>query len=286
MGIIKAENLIHEYIKKDENDNIEEVFRALDRINLDVNTGDFIGILGHNGSGKSTIAKHINALLLPTEGCIWVDGIDTKNQEQVWDIRQTAGMVFQNPDNQIIGTVVEEDVAFGPENIGVPTDEIWKRVEDSLTQVEMLEYRKHSPNRLSGGQKQRVAIAGVLAMKPKCIVLDEPTAMLDPIGRNEVIETIKMLNKKEKVTVILITHFMNEVVDADKVIIMEKGRISLQGSPKEVFSKVDKIKELGLSLPTATWMAHELRCSGIDIKEGMLRIEELVDEICRLSLRM
>lgn len=286
MGILKSEKLIYNYEKKDENNNIEEVFRALDGVNLDVKKGDFIGILGHNGSGKSTLAKHINALLLPSEGTIWVDGMDTREESKVWDIRQTAGMVFQNPDNQIIGTVVEEDVAFGPENIGIPTDEIWKRVEDSLTRVEMIKYRNHSPNRLSGGQKQRVAIAGVLAMKPKCIVLDEPTAMLDPIGRKEVIDTIKMLNKKENVTVILITHFMNEVIDADKVIVMDKGRIAMEGTPIEVFSKTKEIKEIGLNLPSATALAFALRNQGLDIKEGILRIEELVEEICRLNSKM
>ena len=283
MSIIKSEGLTYDYIKKDENDNIEEVFRAIDGVKLEVKEGDFIAILGHNGSGKSTLAKHINALLIPSEGTLWVDGMDTKDESHLWDIRQSAGMVFQNPDNQIIGTIVEEDVAFGPENIGVPTQDIWKRVEESLISVDMLKYRNHSPNKLSGGQKQRVAIAGVLAMKPKCIVLDEPTAMLDPIGRREVIETIKLLNEKENVTVIFITHYMNEVVDADRVIVMDKGNIAMQGTPREIFSKVDELKEIGLNVPMVTKLAYDLKQSGLDIKEGILKVEELVEELCRLN---
>lgn len=283
MSIIKSDGLSYDYIKKDEYDNIEEVFRAIDDVKLDVKEGDFIAILGHNGSGKSTLAKHINALLTPTEGTLWVDGMDTKDETHLWDIRQTAGMVFQNPDNQIIGTVVEEDVAFGPENIGVPTEEIWKRVEESLISVDMVKYRNHSPNRLSGGQKQRVAIAGVLAMKPKCIVLDEPTAMLDPIGRKEVIETVKLLNKNENVTVIFITHFMEEVVDADHVIVMDRGKIAMEGTPREIFSKVDELKAIGLNVPMVTRLAHDLKNSGLNINEGILKVEELVEEICRLN---
>jgi len=283
MSIIKSDGLTYDYIKKDENDNIEEVFRAIDGVKLEVKEGDFIAILGHNGSGKSTLAKHINALLIPTEGTLWVDGMDTKDETHLWDIRQSAGMVFQNPDNQIIGTIVEEDVAFGPENIGVPTQDIWKRVEESLISVDMLKYRNHSPNKLSGGQKQRVAIAGVLAMKPKCIVLDEPTAMLDPIGRREVIETIKLLNEKENVTVIFITHYMNEVVDADRVIVMDKGKIAMQGTPREIFSKVGELKEIGLNVPMVTKLAYDLKQSGLDIKEGILKVEELVEELCRLN---
>lgn len=283
MGIIKSDSLTYDYIKKDENDNIEEVFRAIDGVKLDVKAGEFIAILGHNGSGKSTLAKHINALLTPTQGTLWVDGMDTKDEAYLWDVRQTAGMVFQNPDNQIIGTVVEEDVAFGPENIGVPTQEIWKRVEESLINVDMVKYRNHSPNRLSGGQKQRVAIAGVLAMKPKCIVLDEPTAMLDPIGRREVIETIKLLNEKENVTVIFITHYMNEVVDADRVIVMDRGKIAMQGAPREIFSKVEALESIGLNVPMVTRLAYDLKKSGLDINEGILKVEELVEVLCRLN---
>lgn len=283
MSIIETKSLTYDYIKKDENDNIEEVYRAIDDVKINVKAGDFIAILGHNGSGKSTLAKHINALLTPTEGTLWVDGMDTKDETHLWDIRQTAGMVFQNPDNQIIGTVVEEDVAFGPENIGIPTQEIWKRVEESLISVDMVKYRNHSPNRLSGGQKQRVAIAGVLAMRPKCIVLDEPTAMLDPIGRKEVIETVKLLNKKENVTVIFITHYMEEVVDADRVIVMDRGKIAMEGTPREVFSKVEELKSIGLNVPMVTRLAHDLKNSGLNIKEGILKVEELVEEICQLS---
>lgn len=279
MGIIKSKNLTFEYIVRDEEGNVESINTAVDNVSLDIEEGQFIAILGHNGSGKSTFAKHINVLLSPTEGSLWVDNIDTKKEEQIWDIRQTAGMVFQNPDNQIIGTIVEEDVAFGPENIGVPTEEIWERVETSLEAVGMTEYRHHSPNKLSGGQKQRVAIAGILAMKPKCIVLDEPTAMLDPNGRKEVINTITRLNKEEKVTIILITHYMDEVTGADKVFVMDDGKIVLEGTPKEVFSHVEQLKALRLDVPQTTELAFELEKAGIPMKRGILTIDEFVDEI-------
>lgn len=283
MNIIKASKLVYDYIKNDEENNIQEISRAVNQVDLDVEEGDFIAILGHNGSGKSTLAKHINAILLPTEGSLWVEGMDTKEKEHLWEIRQKAGMVFQNPDNQIIGTIVEEDVGFGPENIGIETAEIWKRVEDALTAVDMIAYRKHSPNKLSGGQKQRVAIAGVVAMKPKCIVLDEPTAMLDPSGRKEVLTAISELNKKENVTVILITHFMEEVINADKVIVMDKGEIAMQGTPREIFTGVEELKALGLNVPVVTELAYQLGKKGVQVKKGILTINELVEEICRLG---
>lgn len=279
MGIIKAKNLIFEYIRRDEEGNVESIHRAVDDVDLDVQKGDFIAILGHNGSGKSTLAKHINAILLPTEGTVWVKGMDTKDEDKLWDIRQSAGMVFQNPDNQIIATVVEEDVGFGPENLGIPTEEIWKRVEDSLKAVGMLEFRNHSPNKLSGGQKQRVAIAGIMAMKPECIILDEPTAMLDPNGRNDVIRTIKELNKNEKVTVLLITHYMDEVIHADKVIVMDQGKIVMQGTPREIFSKVDELKKYRLDVPQVTELAYELQKKGLPIPNGILTVEELVNAL-------
>ena len=283
MDFIKSENLTYDYIKTDENGNVEEIYRAINDIDLNIKEGQFIAILGHNGSGKSTLAKHINALITPTDGTLWIDGMNTKDESKIWDIRQSAGMVFQNPDNQIIGTVVDEDVAFGPENIGIESDEIIKRVEESLLKVEMLKYKNHSPNRLSGGQKQRVAIAGVLAMHPKCIVLDEATAMLDPIGRKEVLETVLALNKKEDVTIIFITHYMNEVVDADKLFVMDKGKIKLQGTPIEVFSKVDELLEIGLSVPIPTLIAHELRKEGFNISDTIIKTEDLVEEICQLD---
>jgi energy-coupling factor transport system ATP-binding protein len=283
MGIIKTNKLIYEYVKRDEEERISEVTRAIDEIDLDIKEGEFIAILGHNGSGKSTLAKHINAILIPTRGSLWVDGMDTRDQDHLWEIRQKAGMVFQNPDNQIIGTIVEEDVGFGPENIGVETKEIWERVDKALTAVNMTAYRSHSPNKLSGGQKQRVAIAGVLAMKPKCIVLDEPTAMLDPAGRKEVLDTVTELNHKENVTVILITHYMEEVTGADKVIVMDKGEIALVGTPREIFSKVAALKELGLNVPAVTELAYELKKKGLNIKDGILTIDELVNELCQLN---
>ena len=279
MGIIKTRKLVHEYFRRDEEGNVEAITTALDHVNLDVKEGQFIAILGHNGSGKSTLAKHINGLLRATEGTIWVDGKDVSDEENILEVRQSAGMVFQNPDNQIIASVVEEDVAFGPENIGVPTDEIWKRVEHSLQAVGMTKYRAHSPNKLSGGQKQRVAIAGVVAMEPKCIVFDEPTAMLDPNGRREVIETAHELNKTKGVTVILITHYMEEVVGADYVYVMEKGQIVMDGTPREIFSRVEELKEHRLDVPQITMLAHELRMSGLDIPEGILTREELVQAL-------
>lgn len=283
MGIIKAKNVVHEFFRRDEEGNVESITTALDHVNLDVKAGQFIAILGHNGSGKSTLAKHINALLTPTEGVIWVDGMDVLDEDNTIPIRKTAGMVFQNPDNQIIGTVVEEDVGFGPENLGVPADEIWKRVEESLKDVGMLEYRKSSPNKLSGGQKQRVAIAGVIAMEPKCIVLDEPTAMLDPNGRKEVIKTVRRLQKTKKVTVILITHYMEEVIEADQVFVMNKGHVVMHGTPKEVFSQEEKLKKYRLDVPQVTMLADELRKRGLDIPKGILKKEELVEVLCRLN---
>jgi energy-coupling factor transport system ATP-binding protein len=277
--MIKTKNLIFEYEKRDEEGNVIGSHRAIDDISVDLEPGQFIAILGHNGSGKSTLAKHMNAILTPTEGSMWVDGKDTKEEKNIWDVRQTAGMVFQNPDNQIIGTVVEEDVGFGPENIGVPTDEIWERVEQSLKSVGMIEYRHHSPNKLSGGQKQRVAIAGVVAMRPKCIVLDEPTAMLDPNGRKEVLRTVEELRKKEHVTVILITHYMEEVIGADRVIVMDKGHVVMDGSVREVFSKVNFLKKYRLDVPQVTLLGHELRQKGYDIPEGILSVEELIEAL-------
>ena len=312
MGMIRAEKLVFEYDKRDEDGNVIGSRRAIDGVDIDTPQGSFVAVLGHNGSGKSTLAKHMNAILVPTDGTMWVDGKDTKDMEKLWEIRQSAGMVFQNPDNQIIGTVVEEDVGFGPENLGVPTKEIWKRVEDSLRAVGMLDRRKDSPNKLSGGQKQRVAIAGVIAMEPKCIVLDEPTAMLDPNGRKEVIsaveklrreknvtvilithsmephgrksviETAKKLNKEEGITVILITHYMEEVVDADQVFVMDDGRIVMHGTPREIFSRVDELKKYRMDVPQVTMLADELIHRGVDLPKGILRREELVEALCRL----
>ena len=277
MGIIKASRLVFDYIRRDEEENIEEVDRAIDGLDVDVEKGSFVAILGHNGSGKSTLAKHINAILVPTEGTVWVSDMDTADESKVWEIRKRAGMVFQNPDNQIIGNVVEEDVGFGPENIGVPTDDIWKRVNESLDAVGMTAYRYKSPNKLSGGQKQRVAIAGVMAMRPECIVLDEPTAMLDPNGRKEVIRTVRELNQKEGITVILITHYMEEVVHADRVIVMDEGKIVMDGTPREIFSKVDELKKYRLDVPQVTELAYELRRGGADMPEGILSLDEFVE---------
>lgn len=279
MSIIKVENLKHRFLDKDEEGNVISDKMALDDVSLEIKQGDFIAILGHNGSGKSTFAKHLNAILMPYEGEVYVAGMNTKENEKIWDIRQNAGMVFQNPDNQIIATIVEEDVGFGPENLGVETEEIWKRVNYALERVGMVEYRKHSPNKLSGGQKQRVAIAGVLAMKPKCIILDEPTAMLDPNGRKEVINTIKELNKKEKVTIILVTHYMDEVIDADYVYVMDKGKVALKGTPAEVFSNVEKIYEIGLDVPQPTEIAYLLEKRGKEMPRGILHSEELINQI-------
>ena len=283
MDMVQTDKLIFEYEKRDEEGNVIGKSRAIDEVDIDVKEGQFIAILGHNGSGKSTLAKHINAILVPTEGTVWVNGLDTKDPSELWNVRQSAGMVFQNPDNQIIGTVVEEDVGFGPENLGVPTDEIWQRVEESLKAVGMIEYRHHSPNKLSGGQKQRVAIAGVVAMEPKCIVLDEPTAMLDPVGRKEVLKTVKKLREQKKVTVILITHYMEEVIDVDKIYVMDHGRVVMEGTPKEVFSQVDELKKYRLDVPQVTILADELKKQGLDIPSGILRKEELVEALCQLD---
>ena len=282
MEMVQAKQLVFEYEKRDEDGNVIGRSRAIDQVDLDVKEGQFIAILGHNGSGKSTLAKHINAILVPTEGTVWVDGRDTKDPEELWNVRQSAGMVFQNPDNQIIGTVVEEDVGFGPENLGVPTDEIWQRVEESLKAVGMLSYRYASPNKLSGGQKQRVAIAGVVAMEPKCIVLDEPTAMLDPMGRKEVLKTVQKLRKQKQVTVILITHYMEEVVDADKIYVMDHGHVVMEGTPREIFSRVEELKSYRLDVPQVTILADELRKRGLDIPAGILKKEELVEALCQL----
>lgn len=284
MSMIKTNRLTFEYIRRDEEGNVEGITRAVDEVDLDVKEGDFIAILGHNGSGKSTLAKHMNAILSPTEGAIYVGGMDTRDESHIWDIRKQAGMVFQNPDNQIIGQVVEEDVGFGPENMGVPTKEIWERVEESLKAVGMYAYRKHSPNKLSGGQKQRVSIAGVLAMHPKCIVLDEPTAMLDPQGRKEVIRAVRALNEVEGITIILITHYMEEVVYADKVFVMDQGHVEMQGTPREIFSKVDSLQKLRLSVPQVTLLAEACRKAGMPFKEGILTVDEFMEELqCLLS---
>ena len=283
MGMIRAEKLVFEYDKRDEDGNVIGSCRAIDGVDIDIPQGSFVAVLGHNGSGKSTLAKHMNAILVPTDGTMWVDGKDTKDMEKLWEIRQSAGMVFQNPDNQIIGTVVEEDVGFGPENLGVPTKEIWKRVEDSLRAVGMLDRRKDSPNKLSGGQKQRVAIAGVIAMEPKCIVLDEPTAMLDPNGRKEVLNTVHRLNRQKDVTVILITHYMEEVSDADYVFVMDDGRVVMQGTPREIFSQVETLLSYGLDVPQITRLAWELKKEGLPIPDGILSRQELVEAICQLK---
>lgn len=282
MGIIKTARLIYEYVRHDEEEKIAEVKRAIDGVDLEIDEGSFTAVLGHNGSGKSTLAKHINGLLLPTEGTVWVGEMDTKEEDHIWDVRKTAGMVFQNPDNQIIGNIVEEDVGFGPENIGVPTEEIWKRVDESLKAVGMGAYRKQSPNKLSGGQKQRVAIAGVMAMRPRCIILDEPTAMLDPNGRKEVIRTIRQLNRAEGITVLLITHYMEEAIDADRIIVMDDGKIVMDGKPKEIFSKVRELKTYGLDVPQATELAFELKEAGMPLSDGILSREELVKELLPL----
>ena len=283
MGIIQSLHLIHEYIRRNEEGNVESITKALDDVDIDIEPGQFVAILGHNGSGKSTLAKHMNAILAPSYGTMWVDGKETDKDENLWDIRQSAGMVFQNPDNQIVASVVEEDVAFGPENIGVPTDDIWVRVENSLKAVGMYAYRTHSPNKLSGGQKQRIAIAGVMAMKPKCIILDEATAMLDPNGRKDVLEAVKELNQKEGVTIILITHYMEEVIYADNVYVMDKGKVVMEGPPRQIFAQVEKLQEYRLDVPQVTLLAHELRQSGVKLPECILTKEELVDALCQLS---
>ena len=282
MSIIASKHLAYEFFRRDKEGAVEGITRALDDVNIDIKQGDFVAILGHNGSGKSTLAKHMNAILYPSEGTIWVDGMDSCEVEHMWDIRKTTGMVFQNPDNQIIGTVVEEDVAFGPENIGIPTAEIWERVKESLKIVGMYEYRNHAPGKLSGGQKQRVAIAGVVAMHPKCIVLDEPTAMLDPVGRKEVIRAVRALNDVENITVILITHYMEEVIYANKVYVMDRGKIVMEGSPREVFSHVEEMEQLHLGVPPVTKLAHELKKAGVRLPDGILSPEEFAEAVCRL----
>ena len=279
MAIIETRDLVFDYIRRDEEGNVEGIITAVDNVSLSVKQGEFIAILGHNGSGKSTLAKHFNAILYPTEGTVFVDGMDTRDDEKLWDVRREAGMVFQNPDNQIIGQIVEEDVGFGPENLGVPTEEIWQRVEESLKAVGMYGFRKYAPGKLSGGQKQRVSIAGVIAMHPKCIVLDEPTAMLDPLGRKEVIRAVRALNDVEGITIILITHYMEEIIHADKVFVMDQGKVALQGTPREIFSQVEKLKELRLDVPQVTMLAHELREKGLDIPEGILTKEELIEAL-------
>ena len=285
MGIVKTKGLTFEYIRRDEEGNVEGITTAVDHVNIDLQAGQFIAVLGHNGSGKSTLAKHFNALVSPTEGTVWVDGMDTKEDDKILDIRQTAGMVFQNPDNQIICTLVEEEVGFGPENIGVPTDEIWQRVADSLQAVGMYSFRKASPNKLSGGQKQRVAIAGIVAMKPKCIILDEPTAMLDPSGRKEVISVLHELNEKENVTIILITHYMEEVIDADRVFVMDAGKIMMEGTPRQIFSNVEHLKELRLDVPQVTELAYELKKAGVSLPDGILTKEEFTLALKRLVMQ-
>lgn len=283
MGIVEAKNLTFEYIRRDEEGNVEGITTAVDNVNIDIKAGDFVAVLGHNGSGKSTFAKHLNALVMPTEGTVYVDGMDTKDSGNTLSIRQTAGMVFQNPDNQIVGTLVDEEVGFGLENIGVPTEEIWERVEKSLKAVGMYQFRSASPNKLSGGQKQRVAIAGIVAMKPKCIVLDEPTAMLDPLGRKEVLNVLHELNRKENVTIILITHYMEEVIDADYVYVMDGGKLVMDGTPRQIFTQVEMLKSMRLDVPQVTELAYELKKAGLPIKDGIIRNEELVEELKRLD---
>lgn len=282
-NIVKTDDLVFEYIRRDEDGNVEGITTAVDHVDISIKQGDFVAILGHNGSGKSTLAKHLNAILYPTEGTVWLDGKDTKDEDSLIEIRKEAGMVFQNPDNQIIGQIVEEDVGFGPENLGVQTEEIWARVEESLKAVGMYEFRKKSPNRLSGGQKQRVSIAGVLAMHPKCIILDEPTAMLDPNGRKEVIRAVRALNDVEGITVILITHYMEEVIHADHVYVMDKGSVKMQGTPKEIFSQVEKLKELRLSVPQVTLLSYELKKAGVPLPDGILETEELIRELKKVQ---
>ena len=282
MGIVKAKNLTFEYIRRDEDGNVEGITKAVDNVSIDIKQGDFVAVLGHNGSGKSTFAKHLNALVMPTEGTVWVDGMDTREEENTLKLRHTAGLVFQNPDNQIVGTLVDEEVGFGPENIGVPTEEIWERVEKSLKAVGMYAFRNQSPNKLSGGQKQRVAIAGIVAMKPKCIVLDEPTAMLDPLGRKDVLNVLHELNRQENVTVILITHYMEEVIDIDKLYVMDDGKLVMSGTPREIFSQVEKLKELRLDVPHVTELAYELQKEGVPLKNGILTSEEFTEELIRV----
>lgn len=281
LGIIKTENLTFEYIRRDEDGNVEDITAAVNDVSIDIKEGDFVAVLGHNGSGKSTFAKHLNALLEPTEGTVWVNGLDTADDDNTLKIRQSAGMVFQNPDNQIVCTLVDEEVGFGPENIGVPTDEIWERVEKSLKAVGMYAFKDMSPNKLSGGQKQRVAIAGIVAMKPKCIILDEPTAMLDPLGRRDVLRVLHELNEKEHVTIILITHYMEEVIDADRIYVMDGGKLVMEGTPRQIFSQVEHLKELRLDVPQVTELAYELKKAGLPLSDGIMRSDELVRELRR-----
>lgn len=278
--MVECKDLTFKYVENEETNSYKV---AIDDLNMSVNKGEFVVILGHNGSGKSTLAKHMNALLLPSGGKVYVDGIDTSDKDKLWNVRSIAGMVFQNPDNQLVATIVEEDVAFGPENLGVPSEEIRKRVDESLKKVDMYDYKRHAPHLLSGGQKQRVAIAGILAMKPKCIILDEPTAMLDPSGRREVINTIKELNKEEGITIILITHYMEEAIEADRIIVMDEGKIVLEGKPREVFSKVELMKKIGLDVPQVTELAYKLKNAGLKISTDILKVSEMVDELCRLK---
>ena len=285
MEIIKAVKLVHEYFRRDEEGNVEAVQTALDQVDLEIEPGEFIAVIGHNGSGKSTLAKHLNALLAPTEGSLWVDGKETSDSGNVWEVRRNAGMVFQNPDNQIVASAVEEDVGFGPENLGVPTDEIWTRVLDSLKSVGMLKYKKSSVNQLSGGQKQRVAIAGVLAMQPKCIVLDEPTAMLDPSGRTHVMDTVRLLNQERGITVVWITHYMEEAIGADRIFVMDKGKIAMQGTPRQVFSRVEQLKQYKLAVPQITMLAYELKKAGLALPDGILTREELLNSLKVLDKR-
>ncbi|MBQ4482160.1 MAG: energy-coupling factor transporter ATPase [Lachnospiraceae bacterium] len=287
MSIVETHNLSFDYIRRDEEGNVSSINRALNDVELAVEKGEFIAILGGNGSGKSTLAKHINAILYPTEGYVMVDGKKTSEEENILSIRQKAGMVFQNPDNQIIGSIVEEDVGFGPENMGVETKGIWERVEESLKTLGMWEYRKHSPMRLSGGQKQRVAIAGVVAMHPECIIMDEPTAMLDPAGRKDVIRAARALNDVEHITIILITHYMEEVIYANRVFVMEKGEIRMTGTPREIFSRLEELEELRLTVPQTTKLAAELKKRGLkEIPDGILTDEELIQSLCRSYLTM
>lgn len=280
--MIKVDNLVFEYIRRDEKDEVIGVEMAVDHLSFQVNKGEFVAVLGHNGSGKSTLAKHINAILLPGEGTVYVDDIDTRDGAMLWEIRQRAGMVFQNPDNQIVQNVVEEDVGFGPENLGVPTKEIWKRVEDSLKKVGMYRERKESPNNLSGGQKQRVAIAGVLAMRPKCIIFDESTAMLDPVGRREVLKAVKEINQKEEITILWITHFMDEVTEADRVLVMNEGRLVMQGKPREIFSRPDKLKKYHLDVPQVTELVAELRERGVPVPADIITVDEFIEKMSQI----
>ena len=277
--MIRIRDLIHDFLLRDDEGNVNGTVRAIDDVSLDVAPGQFIAILGHNGSGKSTLAKHLNALLFPTEGEVWVDGMDTRREDKLWEIRRRAGMVFQNPDNQIIGQIVEEDGGFGPENMGLPTEKIWKRVDEGLDAVDMQKHRLKSPNRLSGGQKQRVSIAGVIAMHPHCIILDEPTAMLDPSGRREVLAAAHRLHDEEGITIILITHYMEEVIGADHIFVMDRGKVAMQGTPREIFAQVEQLQALGLTVPQVTLLGHMLREQGLELPEAVLTADELAEKL-------